>query len=153
MPWDVKRTQRASATIAAFTSTSESLGVRVSGRRGRSRAKSPAVRVAELCESPIRNEYELQKIGLEMMKLLGWKTSHFKAAKVDGRWMTPLQGDAKGFVDVVAARDRIIYVEFKGAAGKVEPEQQVWHDCLRRAGGEVYVIRPNDIHQLAQVLR
>ena len=45
------------------------------------------------------------------LSLLGWRWSHFRAARTRHGWRTPLSGD-QGFPDIVAVRDeRLAFIE------------------------------------------
>jgi hypothetical protein len=62
------------------------------------------------------------------MQLKGWVVTHIRPAMVDGRWMTPYEGDT-GLPDIIAIREgRILLAELKSEAGRVRPEQQKWLD-------------------------
>jgi len=48
----------------------------------------------------------------------------------------------KGLPDCVVIRlGQFIGLEFKGSSGKTSPEQDLCHENIRKAGGEVWVIR------------
>jgi hypothetical protein len=49
-----------------------------------------------------------------------------------------------GFPDLVILGNGVVWAELKAERGRVSPEQQAWHDDLKRAGAEVYVWRPAD---------
>jgi len=95
------------------------------------------------------------------MQTLGWRTAHFRSVRTvraDGsiRYMTPVQGDGKGFPDVIAVRDtRIIVAELKAATGELESPQKEWLEAWRVTPAEVYVWRP--VHwftgEIEEVLR
>jgi hypothetical protein len=57
-----------------------------------------------------------------------------------------------GFPDRVLARDRIIFAELKTATGRLSDSQEEWLEALARAGGEVYLWRPDDLDEIAKVL-
>lgn len=91
------------------------------------------------------NETELQDAVIELARLLGYLVAHFRPAKTDQGWRTPVQADGKGFPDLVlVGRGRVIYAELKNDVRKLEPEQRVWLDALHVCGAEVYVWRPTD---------
>lgn len=90
-------------------------------------------------------EQQLQRAVIELARLLGWRVAHFRAAQTVNGWRTPVEGDGKGFPDLVLARaGRVIFAELKGAKGKLSPEQEAW---LEELTGGVYgwcVWRPAD---------
>ena len=64
-------------------------------------------------------------------------------------WSVNLPQRSKaGFPDLLAIRERLVWIELKvvrkGGRGKVMPEQAAFHDMLRAAGQEVYVIFNDD---------
>lgn len=90
-------------------------------------------------------EGELQGGVIDTAHGLGYLVAHFRVAKTERGWRTPVEADGKGFVDLVlTGRRRVIFAELKNEKRKVEPEQQVWLDALRVAGAEVYLWRPID---------
>jgi hypothetical protein len=94
------------------------------------------------------SEKQLQKLVLEAAKTLNWKTAHFTQLQTpDGRWVTPVQGDGKGFPDCILANARlgcVMAVEFKSAAGKLTPEQEDWLFAFRAGGIPTRVWSPLD---------
>ena len=103
---------------------------------------------------PMPNEAEFQKAIIELAHLYGWAVAHFRSAMTQrGNWVTPLQGDAKGFPDLVLVRDGVIFAELKSEKGKLTPEQQEWIDLLKAAGQEVYVWRPSDRDDIEVILK
>lgn len=93
------------------------------------------------------NERALQDAVVEMARWGGWRCVHFRAGQMsNGRWVTPMQGDA-GFPDLVLCRGRrLLFVELKSQTGKLEPAQIAWRDVLLGAGQEWYCWRPTDWH-------
>lgn len=96
-------------------------------------------------------EQFLQQI-LQLARLLGWHTAHFRAAKTSRGWRTAVSGDGKGFPDLVLTRDRTIYAELKAARGKLSPEQEEWRDRLLLAGCEWYLWQPSQFEEIASIL-
>lgn len=89
-------------------------------------------------------EAEFQSQVMQVAKLYGWKIMHTRPAQYsDGRWATPIQGDA-GFPDLVLSHRThgTIYAELKGDKGRLSPAQVEWIDTLRDAGDEVHVWKP-----------
>ena len=81
---------------------------------------------------------------LEALALFGWRAVHFRPARTNHGWRTPLQGD-KGWPDIFAVRGpRALAAELKSGKGKVEPEQADWLSDLAAAGIETHVWRTTD---------
>jgi len=93
------------------------------------------------------SEDDLLVTVLDMAKRMGVMTAHFRAAQSKtGRWITPVQGDGKGFPDVVlVGHGGLLFRELKSAKGRLAPEQQLWLDALTTAGGDADVWRPADL--------
>ena|SRR3990167_674060 len=89
------------------------------------------------------SESDFRRQVLALAQLCGWKC-YFT-------W-TSIRSPA-GFPDFCLVRDRVLFAELKTAKGKVTPAQQEWLDALRAAGQEVYVWRPEDLLEIAEVLR
>ena len=79
------------------------------------------------------DEGGLQEAILELAGILKWRVAHFRPAKTEKGWRTPVAADGKGFPDLVLVRgDRLIFAELKGPRGRVSPEQQGWLDALQK---------------------
>lgn len=81
-------------------------------------------------------EDELQDAVIELAQLLGWRVAHFRPAKTDKGWRTPVAADGKGFPDLVMAHPRggLIFAELKSERGTMTPEQDAWFDALKFSG-------------------
>jgi len=93
------------------------------------------------------SEGDLLKCVLDLAKVFGWKTAHFRPARTQHGWRTPVAGDGKGFVDLVLVRPgRYLFIELKSEKGKLSAEQENWLGWLRAAVGSdsVRVLRPSD---------
>jgi hypothetical protein len=93
------------------------------------------------------SEDDLLASVLEMGQLLHVRTAHFRPAQVrPGKWITPVAGDGKGWLDLfIAGRRGILFRELKSAIGRVTPEQRTWIAALTAAGQNVGVWRPADL--------
>lgn len=95
-------------------------------------------------------ERDLQDVVIQTAQLYGWMVTHFRPAKTDRGWRTPLEGDA-GFPDLVLARGgEVLIVELKSQRGKVSPMQELWAVAL---GGHYRLWRPSDIPDLVEELK
>jgi hypothetical protein len=56
---------------------------------------------------------------------------------------TDSRRNVPGWPDLVIVGNGVVFVELKTERGRVRPEQQAWHDDLKRAGAEVYIWRPS----------
>ena len=81
-----------------------------------------------------------------------WIVAHFRAAKTERGWRTPVEADGKGFPDLVLAHpDRgVLFIECKADRGRLSAEQERWVATLGAAlssapDGEVWVARPDSL--------
>ena len=80
-----------------------------------------------------------------LLRLYGWKYTHFRPAQIRGRYMTAISGDA-GFPDLVATNAvDILFIELKSAIGRLSAGQKAWRNHLESAGAEYYLWRPADL--------
>lgn len=102
---------------------------------------------------PPITEEEFQTQVLQLAKLLGWRTAHFRPARTVKGWRTAVSGDGKGFPDTVLVRGpRIVFMELKRSGGKLTPEQIDWLDRLNQTSAEVYLYYPKDFDTIERVL-
>jgi len=92
------------------------------------------------------SEAELLANVLGLSRLRGFRTAHFRPGRTsDGSWRTPVEGDAKGFPDlVIIGFGRLVVAELKSQAGKLAPEQAAWLRAWADTGAETYLWRPSD---------
>lgn len=105
---------------------------------------------------PPMSEAQLQGGVIDTARALGYLVAHFRAAKTERGWRTPVEADGKGFPDLVlTGRGRVIFAELKNETRPLEPEQRVWLDALAIAGAELYVWRPSDYRagEVERILR
>lgn len=90
------------------------------------------------------SESQLQRAVISLAQMRGWRVAHFRNAQMpNGRWLTPVQADGKGFPDLVMVRGgRIVVAELKAKWRKASPEQDVWLEDFKKAGAEAYLWGP-----------
>lgn len=82
----------------------------------------------------------------------GWAVVHFRAARTEHGWRTPVQADGAGWVDLTLVRDRFVYAELKSETGQLTRPERVWRNRIRAAGGEWYLWRPSQRAEITAVL-
>lgn len=103
-------------------------------------------------------EKEFTKTVIAYAKLRGWRVAHFRPALVRAmghkpKYITPVQGDGKGFPDLILLRDdEAIVAELKVGKGKTTPEQDVWLDAFEAASIIAYIWTPDDWGQIERAL-
>jgi hypothetical protein len=94
---------------------------------------------------------------LELAKTFNLRTAHFRPAQVrSGKWVTPVQGDGKGWPDlVIVGRGGPLLRELKAEGKYPTPEQKAWLAWLTAAGLDAGVWKPRDWHsgRIEQELR
>jgi hypothetical protein len=100
--------------------------------------------------------------------ILGWIHVHFRPARTKFGYRTPGVGEmAAGWPDLVLLRERdrrLIFAELKSPIGKVTYDQEMVMASLRTLAWtaaeyslqpsiEVYIWRPSDLPQIAEILR
>ena len=99
---------------------------------------------------PDCSEAEFQRAVIDTAKAFRWKVAHYRPAKTDKGWRTPLEGHA-GCPDLILARNgHVLLVELKSAAGKPTPSQAAW---LQEAGSNGRLWRPKDWPQIVTTLQ
>jgi len=91
-------------------------------------------------------ERDLREQVRDLCKLFGWKM-YFSWTSIHS---------PRGFPDLVLAnpeQKRVIYAELKSEKGKLTEYQREWLETLAACGQEVYLLRPADIEDFAEVLR
>lgn len=93
------------------------------------------------------SEDDLLNAVLDLAKALGIRTAHFRPAQTQtGRWITAVQGDGKGFPDLVlVAPGGVLFRELKAARGSLSPQQREWLDAMTGAGADAAVWKPADL--------
>lgn len=103
------------------------------------------------------SEDKLLRNVLHMAATLGVHTAHFRPAQTrSGRWVTPVQGDGKGWPDgFFVGPGGGFWRETKAEGKYLEPAQKQWFAWLREAGFDVDVWKPRDWHsgRIEQELR
>lgn len=102
------------------------------------------------------SESAFQKQVIDLAHQFGWTVAHFRAAlSQKGRWLTPLQGDAKGFPDLVLLKPpSLIFAELKAERGVLSDEQAAWISRLAQVPGVKAVIwKPRDWDDIVTELR
>jgi hypothetical protein len=91
---------------------------------------------------------------IEMARRLGYLCAHFRPARTEKGWRTPVEGDGAGFPDIIAIKPgRVIFAELKAGKGKVTPAQEKWLLAAKAAGIEVYCWFPKDIEAIERILK
>lgn len=90
--------------------------------------------------APKISEAALQSAVIATAHAFGWRVAHFRPAKTEKGWRTPVEADGAGWPDLtLVRRERLLFAELKSASGSLGPEQTVWLRALRATGAEVVV--------------
>jgi hypothetical protein len=90
-------------------------------------------------------ESELQAAVIETARLLNWRVAHFRPARTNRGWRTPMTGDP-GWPDLSLAREgRLVFLELKAKGKRPTPEQEGWLGVLSSVPGvEAHVVTESD---------
>jgi hypothetical protein len=80
------------------------------------------------------SEHELQQSVIETARTFGFLVAHFRPARTNKGWRTPVSADGQGFPDLVMvnkAHAQVIFAELKSDKGHVAYEQAVWLSHLK----------------------
>lgn len=90
-------------------------------------------------------EAELQAAVIELAHACGWTVAHFRPARTEQGWRTPVAADGAGFPDLVLAHSErgVLFVELKADKGRLSIEQERWRDVLNDAGADWQCWRPS----------
>jgi hypothetical protein len=87
------------------------------------------------------SEDDFKRKVMEYAKLRGWMVCHYRPARTEHGWRTPLEGD-KGCPDLILARrGYLLLVELKSSGGRLASEQMAWAQAL---GDNYRLWRPRD---------
>ncbi len=86
-------------------------------------------------------------------RLRGWRSAHFRPARTARGWRTAVQGDGRGFPDLLLVRGSVLLAaELKAGRGRPTPEQAAWLAALEAVGVRTFVWRPTDWPAIEQTL-
>jgi hypothetical protein len=90
---------------------------------------------------------------LLMAKEYGWKTAHFRPAKTAKGWRTAVQGQGKGFPDLILCRGKWqIAAELKVKKNKPSLEQLAWLEAFRMTGAATFIWYPSQFDEICDLL-
>jgi hypothetical protein len=100
------------------------------------------------------SERDWQRQVTDAAELFGWQWAHFRPARTERGWRTPVSGPmGAGFPDLVLVRgERLVFAELKSQDGRLRPEQRDVIESLRSAA-ECHVWRPSDLPHVLEILR
>ena len=94
------------------------------------------------------SERQLTDAVIEMAQRLGWRAVHFRPGRTRDGWATPVQGDGRGFPDLIlmsCTQQRCVLAELKAARGKLSIYQEDWIGFLATFKAiEVHIWLPSD---------
>lgn len=120
--------------------------------RGTPRASAQEYR--EL-RAALQSEAEFQREVIAYARAHGWMVAHFRPGlSQSGRWQTAVQGDGRGFPDLVLVKPgrQIVFAELKRVGRYLRPQQRAWRDAIEAADGDYRLWRPSDWDEIRMVL-
>jgi hypothetical protein len=82
--------------------------------------------------SPCEHHFQAQVI--ELAHLYGWRVAHFRPARTEKGWRTPVTADGAGWPDLILVHPvtgELLALELKSAKGKLAPAQEMWLGILQ----------------------
>ncbi len=100
------------------------------------------------------SERGFQGAVIEAAQIVGWRVAHFRPAKTEKGYRTPVQADGAGFPDLVLVRPpRVLFVELKSEKGRASQAQITWLQELGASDEiDTFEWRPSDWPEIAEVL-
>lgn len=96
-------------------------------------------------------ERDFTKQVIEIARRFGWLTVHFTTSQGKrGEFRTTYLGDGKGYFDITAIRERVVFAELKIPPNKPSSEQKIWARTAVAAGCEVYLWTPDDYDDIVK---
>lgn len=96
------------------------------------------------------NEAQFTTTVVDIAKTYGWHVTHFRPAKTERGWRTPLEGHS-GFPDLVLARGGIVLLaELKIGRARPRPDQTAWAEAI---GPSYRLWYPKDLPAIIGELR
>ena len=92
---------------------------------------------------------------VQLAHLHGWMVAHFRPAKTDKGWRTPVSADGKGFPDLLLIhpqRGKLLVIEVKIPPNHLSEEQKDWIDWFQEAGVSVIIAKPEDWDYIVRTL-
>jgi hypothetical protein len=99
------------------------------------------------------SESAFQDQVVEYAHVRSWRVAHFRAARTEKGYRTPVAADGAGFPDLVLVRDRVIFAELKSSTGRQSHDQKAWMVALRAADAEYHLWVPADWDDVEKTLR
>ena len=102
----------------------------------------------------LTSERDWMAVVTDAAELFGWGWAHFRPARTDRGWRTPVSGPlGAGWPDLILVRGAsLIAAELKAQDGRLRPEQRDVLDAHGRAV-PTYTWRPTDLPAVLEVLR
>lgn len=93
---------------------------------------------------------------IELAQWYGWKVTHFRPCRTLHGWETAVQGDGKGFPDLIGLREETVQAfvaELKCNDNKTTKEQSAWLHAFEVCRTPAFTWYPRDIDEIKHVLK
>ena len=94
---------------------------------------------------------------IELAQWYGWKITHFRPGRTaSGGYETAVQGDGKGFPDLIGVREETghrFVAELKCNSNKKTAEQEAWLNAFEICGIPAFTWYPREIDEIKDVLK
>ena len=101
-----------------------------------------------------QTEATFQQTVIDLAHYQGWTVAHFRPARTEQGWRTPVSADGKGFPDLLMIRnDMLIAAELKQGKGKLSPEQMMWLEKFSNVQQvQSHLWYPSDWQEIAKAI-
>ena len=103
-----------------------------------------------------QSEADFQKTLIDLLHCYGYRVAHFRPAKTDKGWRTPVSADGSGWPDLFVVHPdsgNAFAVECKSDTGKLSPEQENWIEWLRACGIRTFVWMPKMWPEIGEIVK
>lgn len=101
-------------------------------------------------------EAEFTTATIELAQWYGWKVTHFRPGRTAKGWETCVQGDGKGFPDLLGLREATgqrFAAELKCNKNTKSAEQEAWLAAFEKCGTPAFTWYPRDVAEIKRVMK
>ena len=98
-------------------------------------------------------ETDFQGRVIDLARIYGWLVAHFRPARTEHGWVTPVSADGAGFPDLIFFKgQKMVVAELKIKPNKLSSRQSAWLIAFAAVTKDVFVWYPEDWDEIEKVL-
>jgi hypothetical protein len=102
---------------------------------------------------PTTSESEFLDQVIQLARIRGWRSAHFRPAKTRDGWRTAVSGDGAGWPDLFLIRGaEMLVAELKVGNRQLTGDQIIWLAAFRDAGVPAFEWRPENWNEIEIIL-